>query len=425
MGRIAGRGNPDLRSTTIMISKGNNHRRKPRQQISVGLIGAGFAARGFAMQCAQSKELSLIGVANRTPAHAKHMLSDIGASESGIMVSDKASDIISLKKVDVVVEATGDVEFGASVALEAIQKRKHIININAELDCTLGPILKKLADDSGVIYSQADGDQPGVIMNLIREAEFLGLTPVVAGNIKTFFDKYRTPETQKTWAHDNHQSTILATSAVDGTKLAAEMATVANATGFSVAIRGMHGPKLTQVEEAMDVFTRLPAIKRGGIVDYILGANPPFGVFVIAHSDKPLLREYLRLYKMGDGPYYLLYRPFHLCTLEAHRSVIDAARYNRATLAPKGLYCEVAALAKKDLLPGETIDGIGGFTVYGVAENSQVVRKDKLLPIGLSRGCVVIKPISKDDPITFSDVSLPEGRTIDELYRKQQELFPV
>lgn len=408
-----------------MILKGTTPHPESGQQIQVGLIGAGFAARGFAMQCVDSKELRLIGVANRTPDHADRMLSEIGASESGIVVSDKPSDIISLNKVDVVVEATGDVEFGASVALEAIQKHKHIININAELDCTLGPILKKLADDSGVIYSQADGDQPGVIMNLIREAEFLGLIPVVAGNIKTFFDKYRTPEAQKVWAAKNHQGAKLATCAVDGTKLAAEMATVANATGFSVGTRGMHGPKLNQVEEALNFFTKLAAIKHDGIVDYILGANPSFGVFVIARSDKPLLREYLKLYKMGNGPYYLIYRPFHLCTLEAHRSVIDAARYKRATIAPKGLYCEVAAFAKKDLLSGETIDGIGGFTVYGVAENSPVVREEKLLPIGLSRGCVVIKPISKDNPITFSDVSVPQGRTIDDLYRKQQELFGV
>ena len=392
-----------------------------KSPIRVGLIGAGYAARGFAYQCTHTKGMSLVAVANRTVEKAKKMLREVGNSDADF--TDDPLTVINSKQIDIVVEATGDVEFGAYIAIETIKANKHIINVNAELDSTLGPILKKKADRAGVVYSQADGDQPEAIMNLIREAEFMGLIPVLAGNIKTYFDRYRTPETQRDWAKKNNQSPVLATLAVDGTKLASEMASVANATGFSVAVRGMHGYKVNHVDEAQKVFKELENIKQGGIVDYIIGAQPSFGVFIIARYDKPLLRQYLKMYKMGDGPFYTLYRPFHLCTLEAHKSVIQAVLYKNATLAPKGLFCEVFSMAKRDLKPGNILDGIGGYSAYGVIENSQIVRKQNLLPIGLSKGCVLKKSVGKDSPITFSDVTIPEGRLIDKLYNEQKNIF--
>src|SRR3989338_7227071 len=257
-----------------------------KSPIRVGLIGAGYAATGFAYQCTHTKGMSLVVVANRTVEKAKKMLREIGNSEADF--TDDPLTVINSKQTDIIVEATGDVEFGAYIAYESIKARKHIILINAELDCTLGPILKKKADDVGVIYSQADGDQPGVIMNLIREAEFMGMRGVMAGNIKTMLDQHRTPETQKAWAKKNNQSTSLATSAVDGTKLAAEMASVANAAGFSVAIRGMHGFSLKHVDDAQAAFKKLNNLNKAGIVDYIIGAQPSFGVFIVARCEKPL-----------------------------------------------------------------------------------------------------------------------------------------
>ena len=410
-----------------------------KSPIRVGLIGAGYAATGFAFQCAKTKGLHLIAVSNRTAGNAKKMLNKIGISnpkrlnkpadikklqtqtETGF--TDDPSLLLTSNFIDVIVEATGDVEFGAYIAYESIKARKHIILINAELDCTLGPILKKKADDVGVIYSQADGDQPGVIMNLIREAEFMGMRVVMAGNIKTMLDQHRTPETQKAWAKKNNQSTTLATSAVDGTKLAAEMASVANAAGFSVAIRGMHGFSLKHVDDAQAAFKKLNNLNKAGIVDYIIGAQPSFGVFIVARCEKPLIRKYLKMYKLGNGPLYTLYRPFHLCTLEAHKSVVQAVVFKNATLAPRGLYCEVIAMAKRELKSGEILDGIGGFTTFGMIENSRVVRKQNLLPIGLSKGCVLRKSVKKDKPITFSDVAVPKGRLIDKLYIEQKNLF--
>ncbi len=391
------------------------------KKIRVGLIGAGFAAQGFALQCLQSSDISLIAVSNRTPQRAKQM---VGNQES-VIITDDPNLLIHSSEIDVIVEATGNVAFGAYIATETIKAGKHILVINAELDATLGPILKKKADDAGVIYTQADGDQPGVIMNLIREVELLGMTPVMAGNIKTFFDKYRTPDTQKEWATRNEQSTTLATSAVDGTKLAAEMASVANATGFKVAVRGMMGPKARHVQEAPQLFQKMILENSEGIIDFILGAEPAFGVFVLATTDRPLIKKYLKMYKMGDGPLYLLHRPYHLCTLEAHKSVIEACRYGRATLAPNQLSCEVVAVAKRDILPGEILDGIGGFMTYGEVENSNVVQQEKFLPIGLSEGCTALRPIRRDEVIRFKDVKIPAGRNIDILYAEQKASFSL
>lgn len=398
------------------------HYNNTARPIKVGLVGAGFAARGFALQTLRTKHIRLAGIANRTPSRADDLIRELDGDRSAIRITDDVADLLKIPGLDAIVEVTGDVAYGANVSLQAINHGKHIIHVNAELDGTLGPILKKKADERGVIYTQADGDQPAVIMNLIREVSDMGLTPRVGGNIKTHFNRYLNPDTQREWAQKNGQSTTLATAAVDGTKLAFEMATVANATGFRVAVRGMHGPKMDHVDKATTFFAQISP-QQGGIVDFIQGAQPPFGVFVIATTSDPLLQEYLGLYKMGTGPSYVFYRPYHLCTLEAYRSVIDAVCFRRATLAPGGLTCEVIACAKRDLSVGERIDGIGGFTVYGVIENATETQKQKLLPIGLSGDCTLIKPVAKDSPITYNDVNLPEDRSVDRLYREQIALF--
>jgi len=406
--------------------------------IRIGLIGAGYAAAGFALQCLKTPGMRLTAVVNRTADTAHKMLRDLGIKSPKIIKSpadirsldkytigytDDPLSILNSKEIDVIVEATGDVSYGAFIAIGAITSHKHIINVNAELDCTLGPILKIMADGAGVIYAQADGDQPAVLMNLIREMRMLGLKPVLAGNIKTVFDRYRTPKTQKKWARAHNQSPILATAAVDGTKLACEMSSVANAAGLTISTRGMQGLKIDHVEKAADAFNMQKILKQGGAVDFIWGAEPSFGVFVVGHTVDTLRREYLKMYKLGNGPFYTLYRPYHLCTLEAHLSVARAYFMNDAALAPTSLKTEVVAVAKHDLKKGESLDGIGGFDTYGVIEKSSVVQREGLLPIGLSRDCTIRTAIAKDTPVRFQDVNVPKGRLIDKLYKRQIRLF--
>lgn len=406
----------DTRSSYLPSMKQNQNK------IGVCLVGAGYAARGFALQCADRTDMYLASVVNRSPERARNMLRDVGIDQHSVQIFQSINEALNNSEIQCVVEATGDVSYGAEVALAACEAGKHLVVVNAELDATFGPILAQKAAQAGVVYTQAYGDQPAVIADLCREVTDLGLTPVIAGNIKTIFDKYRTPQTQEKWARENNQSPILATNAVDGTKLALEMATVANATGMHISTPGMQGPACKNVGDVLSAFDLEKARKSGGFVDFILGAEPAFGVFVVAYTDNPLRQKYLKMYKMGDGPYYLLYRPYHLCTLETHRSVLHAAS-GAADMQPTTWTSEVVATAKRDMKAGETLDGIGGFCTYGVIYNRSASKNQNLLPIGLSGGCMLTVDCKKDTPITRSMVQIPQNRQIDTLYVQQEMLF--
>ena len=406
--------------------------------IRVGLVGAGFAAAGFAHQLLTYQNgMRLVAIVNRTLENAHSVYQNLGIKPTVINSLQELSNAIKNKRpaitnnpqllctsteIDVIVEATGEVEFGVSVVLSAIKHKKHVVLINAELDATLGPILKVYADRAGVVYTQADGDQPAVLMHLYREALFLGLKPVLLGNIKSLLDPYRTPQTQKAFAQAHFQRPKMITSFADGSKISFENASVANATGFKIGKRGMYGPRCSRVEEAYAKFD-LQELLKNGLVDYILGAEPSFGVFVLGYSTDPVINRYLSVYKLGEGPLYTLYRPYHLSPLEAPLSVARAVLFKDAALAPIKPMCGVIALAKRDLRVGEVLDGIGGFMVYGVIENYPAAQSQNLLPMGLTDGCKLKRAITKDTPITYADVELPTNRLADRLYLEQTNYF--
>jgi predicted homoserine dehydrogenase-like protein len=201
------------------------------------------------------------------------------------------------------------------------------------------------------------------------------------------------------------------------------MAVVANATGFGVAARGMLGPRAARVEQAPELFD-LDALLERPIVDYLIGAEPSFGVFVLGYEDDPLTRDYMKFYKMGDGPVYTFYRPFHLGPLETVQSVARAVLLHDAAVAPLGSpVTEVVAQAKRPLEVGETLDGIGGFTVYGMLENSSTARRERLLPIGLTDGATMVRAVEIDAALTFVDVILPPDRLAGRLWTEQAERF--
>ena len=314
-------------------------------------------------------------------------------------------------------------EAGAWTAIRAIDGGKHLVLINAELDSTLGPLLKVRADRAGVVVTDMAGDQPGVLMDLFDEVRMLGFRPIMAGDIKSLLDHRRTPETQRGFAEATFQRPKMVTSFADGTKISAEMAVVANATGFGVAVRGMLGPRATRVEEAPGLFD-LDALLERPIVDYIIGAEPSFGVFVLGYGDEPLVRRYMRTYKMGDGPVYTFYRPYHLSPLETPVAVARAVLFGDPVIAPIGPpVCEVVAIAKRDLRAGETLDGIGGFTVFGDIENAATARSEDLLPIGLSDGAVLLRDLPMDAGIGFADVVMPADRLSHRLWVEQKAHF--
>jgi predicted homoserine dehydrogenase-like protein len=253
----------------------------------------------------------------------------------------------------------------------------------------------------------------------------IGYDPVLVGNIKGLQDYYRTPETQKGFAEAHGLSPEMATSFADGTKISMENAIVANATGFKTGKRGMYGPRCKHVNEAVDLFP-VDELMAGGLVDYILGAEPGPGVFVLGHNDHPERRGYMNYFKMGAGPIYPFYIPYHLPHLEVPLTVARAVLFKDAAVTPiAGPVCDVITMAKRDLKEGELLDGIGGFTCFGMIENADVCRAENLLPMGLSEACRLKTDVNKDRPITYEDVVLPEGRLCNQLRLEQDNFFSL
>ena len=221
------------------------------------------------------------------------------------------------------------------MVLEAFDHGKHVVLVNAELDSLLGPILKAKADRAGVVVTHTDGDEPGVAMTLLRYLRSLGLRPVAAGNIKGMVDYYRNPETQRAFAEKNDQDVRKVTSFADATKLSMEATVLANATGFHAGRRGMYGPACEYVREMADL---LPADQMldTGLVDYALGAAPHTGAFVIVHEESPLKKAQLAYYKLGDGPFYVFYTPFHLPHIQIASTIGRAVIHRDPTVAPIG-----------------------------------------------------------------------------------------
>jgi predicted homoserine dehydrogenase-like protein len=424
----------------IIVDTALKKREQEGNPVKVGIVGAGYMGRGMVLQILTAiPGMEVVAVSNRTLSQARVAYEQAGAGdvetvetvsqlESAVgrgkyAITDDAMLLCEAEGIDAIVEATGEVEFGAHVVMRAIEHGKHVILMNAELDAVVGPILKVHADRAGVVITNVDGDQPGVVMNLYRWVDLIGYQPVLAGNIKGLQDHYRTPETQKGFADAVRQKPKMITSFADGTKISMEMAVVANATGFRVGQRGMYGPECKHVTEAVNLFP-IDQLMNGGIVDYVLGAEPGPGVFVLGYNDNPIKKQYAQYLKMGDGPIYVFYVPYHLPHLESPLTVARAVLFNDAATSPLGgPVVEVITVAKRDLKAGEVLDGIGGFHSYGDTENRDVSKAADFLPMSLSEGCRLTRDIPKDQPLTYSDVVLPEGRLVDRLKGDQDKMF--
>ena len=410
--------------------------------IRVGMIGAGATGRAIALQLGTPVPgIRLVGIANRTPEHGERAFREANimawsraesgreaerAIASGLPVlTDDPSVLTACDAIDVLVEVTGTVEAAAGAVLEAFDNGKHVVLVNAELDSLLGPILKAKADRAEVVVTHTDGDEPGVAMTLLRYLRSLGLRPVAAGNIKGMVDHYRNPETQRAFAEKNDQDVKKVTSFADATKLSMETTVLSNATGFQVGRRGMYGPTCEHVREIADL---LPADQMVdiGLVDYALGAAPHTGAFVIVHEESPLKKAQLAYYKLGNGPFYVFYTPYHLPHIQIASTIGRAVIYRDPTVSPiAGPVCEVVTVAKRDLKAGEILDGIGGFCAYGLIDNTATARAMAALPIGLSEGCVLLRDIPKDNVLLLNDVSAPSGRKVEALWREQNARWPI
>src|SRR3989454_3500092 len=410
--------------------------------IRVGMVGAGATGRAIALQLGTPVPgIRLVAIANRTPAHGERAFREAGVTEWGRagsareaeaviargipVLTDDPSVLTACDAIDVLVEVTGTVEAAAHVVLEAFDHGKHVVLVNAELDSLLGPILKVKADRAGVVVTHTDGDEPGVAMTLFRYLRSLGLRPVAAGNIKGMVDYYRTPETQRAFAEKHDQDARKVTGFADATKLSMEATVLANATGFHAGRRGMYGPACEYVREMAHL---LPAdqMLSTGLVDYALGAAPHTGAFVIVHEESPFKKVQLAYYKLGDGPFYVFYTPYHLPHIQIAAAIGRAAIHHDPTVTPiAGPVCEVVTVAKRDLKAGQLLDGIGGFCSYGLIDNAANARAMAALHMGLSEGCRLLRDVSKDDVISVRDVESRAGEEAEALWAEQRARWPL
>jgi predicted homoserine dehydrogenase-like protein len=426
----------------ILVDHALEAREAAGNPVRVGIVGAGFMTQGLTNQiCRSVPGMRVAAISNRRPERALHVYNYAGQSNV-VQVSTQAEldrsiranvptitdDAMLLARsdvIDVIVDVTGSVEFGAHLALEAFKHRKDVVLMNAEIDATIGPILQVYAKKHGVILSACDGDEPGVQMNLVRWVRGLGLIPRVIGNIKGLQDPYRNPTTQKGFAEKWGQNPAMVTSFADGSKISFEQTIVANATGFKVKSRGMsRGLKyrgdIMQIGAIYDI-DEVRAL--GGIIDYVVG-TPLTKVFVLAEHEDPKQRMYLNLYKMGEGPLYPFFIPYHLVHFEVPFSIARVVLF-RDSIAPPlaGPIVEVCAVAKRDLKAGETLDDYGMYMTYGEAVNADEMRKSRYLPEGLVEGCRLKLDIKKDSVLTYADVDLPPGRLADRLRAEQYRHF--
>ena len=427
----------------IIVDTALKARAAEGRPIRVGMIGAGFMARGIANQIINSvpgmrlsaiyarrveQAIGVFSYADATlqpvTARTRDAFEDAIAAARPVVTDDPLL-VCRSEQIDALLDVTGAVELGAQVAVEAFRHGRHLVLMNAELDATLGPILQIYARKHGVVLSACDGDQPAVQINLFRFVRGIGLIPRVLGNIKGLQDPYRTPITQRGFAEKWGQKPAMVTSFADGSKVSCEQAVVANATGMTVARRGMFGFRHDGHVDALTTRYDLDQLRElGGIVDYVVGAQPAPGVFCLAEHPDARQRHYLNLYKLGEGPLYSFYTPYHLCHFETPNTIARVVLFGDSAGQPLGApRVEVCAVAKRDLRAGETLDDYGHFMTYGEAVSAEERREQRYLPQGLVEGCRLLNDVARDRVITFDDVELPPDRLADRLYAEQAEYF--
>ncbi len=385
--------------------------------IKVGVVGTGAMGRGISFQVASHPEMELTWAVDKCLDAAENAVKIAGEGVAGIDLLEA----LKRNPVDVLVEATNSIGDAAKYCIAAIESKTHVVLMNAEVDLALRPFLEKKAAEYGVCVTSDAGDQHGVLAVMIEEAIDMGFDIVQAGNVKGFLDRAATPGSIAGEAAKRNLSAEQCCAYTDGTKLHIEMAMLANAFGYLPPAGGMIGPRAGHVNEALKLFD---FESYGGTprIDYLLGAEPGGGVYLVVKPVHELPEEqafYLNYYKLGVGPYYIMYRPYHLCHLETPKA-IKLAYTNRGLLPFTKRTSEVYAYAKRELKVGEKLShAIGSAEVYGLVEPVQ----DNRVPIYLieSPG-VMLKDLAPDAPITWDDVELESSLLLD-LWKEQEKLF--
>lgn len=432
----------------IIVDTAARERLATGRPVSVGMFGCGYMGRATLVHCARHLPvLKFVAICNRNVQRAIDAYLAAGVDRNDIVVcttQGQVDDAIASGKravtdnpelvarahgIEIALEATGALEYGTRICMMLFAAGKDVVSLNVELDATIGPILKKKADEAGVIFTGADGDQPGVTVNLARYVKMQGLVPLVAGNIKGLHDRTRNPTTQQEYAKRWNQTPSMVASFADGSKMSAEQAQTANALGFKVQKRGMVGrDHHGHIDELLPFYDIDEVRELGGVVDYVVGTKPSPGIYVFAATEPGDDHSvfFLELLKLGKGPLYSFYMAWHNTCMEFGISLLRVALCRDPIVQPlDGPFVDVVANAKVDLNPGDLLDGMGGYKHYGVCENYDTGRRENLLPQGLAEGAVVKRFVPRDQTITYDDVELPKTAMLVQLRAEQDARWQV
>ncbi len=392
----------------------------------IAIIGAGYVGTGVIHSIAQSPGMRPALVVNRNTDRAVEAFVRLGLAETDVVVSDDRStlesaiisgtpcvttdsSVITTLPIDVAVEATGALDYGTRTILSLLDSGRHVVSFNAECDALLGWLFHQRARAAGVIYTIADGDQPGVLFRLGQEVEAMGFAPTAYLNCKRHLDVHQNPATGAGYAARDTTSAHMTTAFGDGTKMQVEQAVVANATGTIPDVRGMHGIESTVATAAVDI----PAILSApGRVDFTLMGDFGAGVGIVArHPHHDLHQQAMGFYKMGPGPDYFFFRPYHLVHLEIPRTIAELLLDGEPLITIDAPHvAEVVAIAKKDLSTHEKLDCIGGFSAYGHIDTA--AGAEGFLPVGLVEYATMIADVTIDQPIPLAAVELDRTKIV-------------
>jgi predicted homoserine dehydrogenase-like protein len=428
-----------------MIYRELVRRKEENKPIQVGASAIEWMGSGLIAAFAHVPGMEISAVANEDVSEGVEALTAAGIPEDQIVKTDqkgKIEDAINSGKrvvttdprllaeidaLDIVTDSTWSPAIGADVADSCIQFGKDIVLVNIEADVTVGHILKRKAAEAGVLYSVSSGDEPGCLMELYDYVKSLGYEVITIGKGKNNpLNTDATPDLVAESAKKQDKDPVQVASYVDGTKTMFEMTCAANAMGCRPMQRGMVGP-----EASFENVSRIFALEEdGGIskfpgnIDFVQGPSMSGGVFVTVRVNDPRIQADLNYLKVGSGKYFTFFRHYHLWFLEASISIARAYLDQKVWLEPLDTpVADVMTMAKKDLKPGEILERFGGYTSYGVMDLVENTRAQKALPVGLSPGAKVIRPVKKGAIITWDDVEVKEEETVVKLRREQDAIF--
>ena len=391
-------------------------------KIRVAVAGAGYIAKGLINQIVKTGYIDLVAIASRDMDKTIKFAEDHGFSSD--LVLSSVNDI-PYQDAQIIIDLTGDVETGAEIALASIKEKKHIIS-SAETDAAVGPVLAEMAREAGVIFTNMWGDEPGLIKGLYDYGQVVGFDVVALGKFKGFHNPYSTPETVKPWADKSGQNPVVISSFADGSKMSMEMSVVCNATGFVPDVTGMHLPEgtLDTVTDILKLKSEGGILTRTGVVEVVKGVQPSGGIYAVVRTDNPEVAASMSYYKMGSGPNYMLYLPYHMPGIEMIYGIYEMMLLGKSVVESKGKpVCDVMSIAKKDLKPGDILGPIGNFEYTGTIAEVSVAREADALPIGLAKNGEVIRPVAKGNVISMADVIIKEHDVCLELRKRYNAMI--